>query len=278
MLPAASDAEQAKGAYGLELAGLAAWDLLVPLERGLWPLVQISHEKATGRTNVNTFGDERATVSLGPGEQARLDRSKRHVTFVTAGGPDDGRLTHPFLGSVGAVFAWWQGNLVFHGGAVVAGGGAWALLGSRGTGKSSLLASLATAGCQVLTDDVLVIAENLALAGPRCIDLREEAVGPLGLEGHTLLVREGERQRLELGPVAPEVPLRGWILLSWGSHVELRELGVAERLEGLAANVQGLHHDRFLPLARLPAWQLVRPPDWRSVQIGVEVLLDIWGI
>ena len=57
--------------------------------------------------------------------------------------PEDGRLVHPVLATVGAVFAWWRGDVVFHGGAVVIGDGAWGLLGERGTGKSSLLAGLA---------------------------------------------------------------------------------------------------------------------------------------
>ena len=262
----------------MEVVGLSAEDLLIPLEKGRWPLVRFSHETAANGTDATNIGSDVATITFGGGEQATLDRRKRSVTITTRTGPNDGRLAHPFLGSVGAVFAWWHGNLVFHGGAAVTDQGAWALLGERGTGKSSLLASLAAADCGVLTDDVLVVADELALAGPRCIDLRREAVAPLGLQGRTALVREEHRERLALGPVEPEVPLRGWVHLAWGSDLELRQLDVAERLQGLAANVQGLQRDRLLALARLPAWRLARPRGWRSVEVAVEMLFDVWGV
>ena len=130
------------------------------------------------------------------------------------------------------------------------------------------------AGFDVLTDDVLVISQELALAGPRCVDLRDGSVRFLGLSSETLVVREGQRRRLQLGPVAPEVPLRGWILLSWGPELSLERLSLAERVEGLAANLVGLHQTRFLELGRLPAWRLTRPEEWQSFQPAVERLVE----
>ena len=249
--------------------------MLLPLPAGHWPRVCIECERGSDPVGADTFGDERATIDLGAGESALLDRKSGTATFVSLADPDDGRLIHPVLASVGAVFAWWRGHMVFHGGAIVMGGGAWGLLGSRGSGKSSLLASLALAGYEVLTDDVLVVSGQLALAGPRCVDLRDETVRSLGLAGRTDVVRAGQRERLQIGSVPSEVPLRGWIFLAWGHDVQLEALGPAERLESLASNLVGLHPAGFLDMGGLPAWRLTRPPEWRSFEATVERLVDI---
>jgi hypothetical protein len=181
------------------------------------------------------------------------------------------------LTAAGTVFAWWHGREAFHGGAFVVDGGAWALLGDRGAGKSSLLAALAGAGHAVLTDDLLVTADGVALAGPRCVDLRPDMTGPAGVSGRTTPVRGDERERLVLGTVPAEVPLRGWILLSWRAGAGVSSLDAGERLTRLSAqrNVQGLRHEQFLDLVRLPAWELTRARDRASLEVAVEMALDI---
>jgi hypothetical protein len=175
------------------------------------------------------------------------------------------------------VFALWHGHEAFHGGAFVTPHGAWALLGDRGAGKSSLLAGLAIAGQKILTDDLIVVVDDVALAGPRCADLRESALVPLELDGRTEPVRGGERHRLRLSPVEAEVPLRGWILLSWGAGLNVRALEPGERLRRLTAqrNGPGAHPTRLLELARLPAWELERPLGWESLEPAVRRLLDV---
>ena len=277
MVAGQSDPGQARGAYGSELVGLATNDLLVPLEGGRWPKVRIRVAQYAAPGQIMGLGRDGATIDFGPGERAVLDRQRGEAVFVTTGRSDDGSLIHPLLASAAAVFAWWRGQVVLHGGAFEIGGGAWGLLGVRGSGKSSLLARLALLGHDVMTDDVLVVSGQHALAGPRCVDLREEVVGPLGLSERTDLVRQGHRKRLRLGPVQPEVPLRGWISLGWGPKVRMRALAPGERLACLAANLVGLHHTRFLELGSLPAWELTRPPQWRSFEPAVERLLEVSG-
>jgi hypothetical protein len=228
-----------------------------------------------GRVAADNFGDDSATIDLGAEESLVLDRKSATATFVSPVEVDDGRLVHPVLATVGAVFAWWRGHLVFHGGAVVIGDGAWGLLGVRGSGKSSMLARLALSGHQVLTDDVLVAAHGSAMAGPRGVDLREETVHLLDLTDRTDLVRAGRRKRLPLPPVSPEVPLRGWIVLDWGDEIRIEALGPTERIESLGAHRVALHPARFLDMGSLPAWRLTRPPEWRSLEPAVERVVEI---
>ncbi len=68
-----------------------------------------------------------------------------------------------------------MGRRSFHTGAFVASGGAWGILGGRDDGKSTMLAWLAVHGHEIVCDDVLIVGQGDALAGPRCIDLRQSA-------------------------------------------------------------------------------------------------------
>jgi hypothetical protein len=276
--PSASD-ERGYGAYGLELTGLPHVDLLVPVPSSRsWPVVRVLRELREAVDERPDYADlERADMGLLDGERALLDRREHSATFLVRSVEDDGRIVHPLLTAAGVIFAWWHGFEALHAGAFATPEGAWALLGEQGAGKSSMLARLALAGRPVLTDDLLIVDGKLALAGPRCLDLREDGLGPAGLEAMTEPVRGSERHRLRLGPVEPEVPLRGWILLSWGNDLELRPLSPTERLEQLSAqrNVQGIRVDGLLQLARLPAWELKRPLEWDSFEPAVHQVLEL---
>jgi hypothetical protein len=267
------------GAYGLELTGLPHVDLLVPVPSSRsWPTVRVLRElKATVDERPDYADLERADMGLLDGERALLDRGERSATFLLRSVEDDGRIVHPLLTAAGVIFAWWHGREALHAGAFATPQGAWALLGEQGAGKSSMLARLALTGRPVLTDDLLIVNDKLALAGPRCLDLREDGLAPAGIEGRTERVRGSERHRLRLGPVEPEVPLRGWIFLSWGSDLDLRPLSPTERLELLSAqrNVQGIRPERLLQLARLPAWELERPLHWDSFEPAVDKVLEL---
>lgn len=270
--------ERGYGAYGLELTGLPRVDLLVSVpDSGSWPAVRVLRELGPGEDRPDHADVERADVAVLDGERALLDRREHSVTFLLRSIEDDGRIVHPLLTAAGVIFAWWHGREALHAGAFVTSQGAWALLGDRGAGKSSMLARLALAGRPILTDDLLVVDGELAFAGPRCVDLREQTLAPAGLEGMTEPVRGSERHRLRLGPVEPEVPLRGSFVLSWGDELELRPLSPTERLEQVSAqrNVQGARPAALLQLARLPAWELRRPRDWGSFEAAVGEVLEL---
>ena len=277
ILPRVTDPARARGAYGLEVWGLPDVELLVPVTRGLWPRLDVrvghSHEPASTFSDV---GNERASLNLEGGESALLDRRKRSAVFATNEGSDGGELIHPLLTAAGTVFAWWQGHEAFHGGAFMNGDGAWAILGDRGSGKSSLLAALAMAGHGVLSDDLLVVDGERALAGPRCVDLRSD-VAKSRFAGRTESVRGGQRERFRLGSVEPEVPIRGWIGLGWGARPGIRSLAAGERLAFLASqrNVQGIAPQQLLHLVHLPAWELSRTKDWDSFDGTVEMVLAV---
>ena len=243
-----SDIEQAFGAYGSEVTGLSSRELLVSLETGHWPLVRIRSEQAAPAPVKTVFGRDRATIAFEDGGIARLDRASGTATLQTAEARDDGSLVHPLLATVGAVFAWWRGQVVFHGGAVVMGGGAWELLGERGSGR---------ARCWQASRWPASSADRRRaghLAGTRpCRPALRGSSGRVRQVSRPVERNprraEGQRRRLQLGPVPPEVPLRGWILLSWGPELSLERLSLAERVEGLAANLVGLHQTRFLEWA-----------------------------
>ena len=83
--------------------------------------------------------DERARVELLDGE-AIMRRDAREAHFRTETPLDADELVHPLLGYAALAFANWIGREAFHAGVFLSGGSAWALLGQRGSGKSSTLA------------------------------------------------------------------------------------------------------------------------------------------
>jgi hypothetical protein len=159
-------------------------------------------------------------------------------------------------------------------------GAAWAILGDRGAGKSSLLAVLAAGGHAVLADDLLVLdSAGTAFAAPRAVDLRADAAEHLGVGELVGRLGKRERWRLELDSTPPAAPLAGWIALAWGAELATTAIPVAERLRILAAHraVRLPPEDpgTLLRLAALPAWSLTLPQDWSSLEQAAERLRAI---
>jgi hypothetical protein len=156
-----------------------------------------------------------------------------------------------------------------HGGGIVAGGGVWAVLGHKTAGKSTMLAWLAHNGLPIISDDVLVIDDGTVLAGPRSIDLRREAAQRLDAGEPLGRVGARSRWRMPLGPVEPELPLKGWITLEWGDEIAIRELRGAERLAALlphrGVRLAPTEPGALLRLSTLPHLRLVRPRRWESL-------------
>jgi hypothetical protein len=274
----AEDSGVPVGAYGLTLSGVdGARAFLVPAPPS-WPVLDIVRQQGGGEPRGEMIDDARAELALGGGGHVRLARHPLQAVFETPVRVTDAELVHPFLSGAAAVSAFWLGRESFHAGAFVADGGAWALIGDRQAGKSSMLAWLALHGHGILSDDVLVVDGVAVFAGPRSVDLRAEPAVRLGTGEPLGRVGVRDRWRLQLAPVEAELPLYGWILLGWGEQVEVRRLPGGVRVTELARhrimNVPPRRPEALLDLATLPAWELRRPQRWDSIGAAADQLLQ----
>jgi len=220
--------------------------------------------------------DERARVQLLDGE-AIMRRDAREAHFRTETPLDADELVHPLLGYAALAFANWIGREAFHAGVFLSGGSAWALLGQRGSGKSSTLAWLARNGHAIVADDMLFLDGRTAFVGPRAIDLALATAQHLGLDEDLEAVRQGFRLRLSLDPLAPEHPFAGWVSLAWGDQLEIDTVPAAARIPLL---IEHGHQPRgeanwesVLALAELPTFELRRPHGLESLASAGELLL-----
>ena len=191
--------------------------------------------------------------------------------------PDE--IVHPCLWPAAAVFARWEGRETFHAGAFLDdNGAAWAVLGDSGDGKSTLLGALASAGRDLVVDDLVVTEADRCFAGPRCIDLRPESVTELGIFDQTREVRATSRRRLTLPPIAAQAPLKGWVHLEWGDEISVRSLTAAELIERLARHRRvlplGVDPVNLLELGTRPTLLLSRPRDWGALPEVCKTLLE----
>jgi hypothetical protein len=271
-------APAALGAYGLRLAGLAGCEpLLVSAEKG-WPLVRVALEISDADPPAEWLDGRSAVVRLRTGGWIELDRASGLVTYFVDKRLSDDEIVHPFLAPVAIVASHWHERESIHGGAFLVDGRAWGIVGGRLGGKSSLLATLAARGVDVLADDLLVLDELSAFAGPRTIDLRKDAAAELGLGECIGQAGARMRWRLRLAAVPPSAPVGGWIFVGWGDRIEIRRLRGVETLERLIGSrgirVAPHEPERFLQISMLSAWELRRPRSWSSLHQTVEELLS----
>ena len=181
-----------------------------------WPLLTLRTVLGFDAGHPVGVDEDRASMRVHDG-LVEIDRRRGEALFTARQKPTPDALVHPHLAPVAAIAARWRGHESFHAGAVILGDGAWAVMGAKGSGKSSLLAWLALSGHAVLTDDLLVIdADGNALAGPRSIDLRESAAQRFGVGEPLGVIGARERYRMVVGAVPRPCPLRGFIRLAWG--------------------------------------------------------------
>jgi hypothetical protein len=266
------------GCYGFRLSGLGDAQSLLVEASPTWPALELRHARPRGAApTLDEVGPDDAQLMLQRG-WVELDRRAGLVTFRLPAAPPGRDLVHPYLAPAAAVAARWMGRDSFHAGAVVVGGGAWAILGDKENGKSTTLAWLALQGLPVLTDDLLVVDDGVALAGPRCLDLRSETAARLGVGEPLGVVGERERWRLPLGAVPARVPLLGFVTLTWGHKLALERLRGRERLlallPGRTVRLAPTIPADMLELSSLPVWRLRRPRRWDALPATVRLLLD----
>lgn len=266
-------------AYGLRLRGVDS-SRLVPANGLTWPTVDVRQMGGAMPGGEPWLGDGEGLLDLDGLRRVHLLRSPATATF--RGEPLlPGDLLHPYFGPVGIAFSRWLGRETFHAGAFVAGGGAWAVVGPREAGKSSLLTALARRGVGVLADDLVVVDSLRAFAGPRMLDLRTPPAAELAEALPVERARRGTRWRIRLGAVEPVVPLRGWIFLRWSERVRVERVRTPFVLSRLARwrGRPELPTDpaQMLELAALPAWDVHRPKRWDAVDDTVATLLDVTG-
>ncbi len=226
-------------AYGLRIEGLPSTPWLSATGVEHWPLLRIERSDKAGAPTIDV-------------ERMRA-RIPSHAEV--------GELIHPILCGLVAQVAISRGLDGLHAGSLCGAAGVWAIVGPKRAGKSTLLAACATEGLSVFGDDVLFFGDGRCFAGPRCLDLREDAA-----RGHaaTERVRSATpRERMTLPPVQAEQPLAGIVHLGWSESLALQRLSVAEALRRLidAYSSGGFSSDRsrLLDLAGLPSYELRRP-------------------
>jgi hypothetical protein len=243
-----------------------------------WPALHIIASEVEEAPAEDIFTDRRAEVTLRTGGRLTLDRDRATARFDVPRPLSDDEIAHPYLAAPAIIVSHWLRRLPFHAGAFVHRGAAWGVVGLREAGKSTLLAALALAGHEVLADDVLVIDGATAFAGPRSVDLREEAAQRLDVGVDVGTPGARPRWRLELPAITAQLPFAGWIFLAWGQRPRMQPVGASDRLgrlvDALAMRVSPTEPARLLDLAGRPAWAFERPRDWNRLDESLRCLLE----
>jgi hypothetical protein len=273
----------AAGCYGFRISGVdGARSLLVDAPE-TWPALDIRLVTAgtDGVPERDEVGADRAALPLHGTGWMEIERAGPRITYHLPGDLRAEELVHPYLAPGAAVLARWTGRESFHAGAILGGGGAWAVLGDRESGKSSTLGRLALDGHGVLADDLVVLDGARALAGPRCIDLRPDAAAHLGAGEPLGVVGSRERWRLRLDAVPAAVPLRGWIVLEWADEVAVEPVRGSDRLMALiphrSVRLEPPDAGALVELASLPVLAFRRPRRWDALPEAVERLVAAIG-
>jgi hypothetical protein len=267
------------GAYGLRISGVqGAESVLVRAEAG-WPSLDVVTRIGALEAVGEVVDDDHARIRLRTGGWIELDRDRGLARYTVPAPLSTEELVHPFLAPAAAVCGYWHGRESIHAGGIALGSAAWAVVGDRLGGKSSLLAALAAEGTDIVCDDVLVIDGRGVFAGPRTVDLREDAAAQLGVGEAIGLAGARERWRLRLEPLDRHLTLGGFVFTEWADETGMRRLPASQTLERLFRNrslrVPPRDPAAFLQLSALPAWELRRPRSWASLPAALELLLGV---
>jgi hypothetical protein len=269
------------GVYGFAVDGLDDPELhLLPADPE-WPRLTIVRNGADPEIDPRPPGTvrvepERAEIWMSAGDRIAIDRATLTVHISTQRALADRLVLHPCLGLPASIASYWMGRQALHGGAFCHDGRAFALMGEREAGKSSTLGWLLGQGHQILSDDILIADRGTVFAGPRSVDLRDDAAAVLG--GEDLgVVGNRTRWRLDPGAVPAATPLAGIVHLEWGDDVRIERLGSAESLPSLLKNfvVRPKRGESlaYLELGSLPAWRFTRPRDLSRIdELNAQLL------
>jgi hypothetical protein len=276
-----------RGAFGLEFVGSLVLNepvqkQLVPVV-GHWPGWAFQWERLDTRLEhlphaAATWSEYQCTFAAQPSGFVSVERDSATTTLHLVESPTPAALVHPYFASTSMVVNQWLGRMPFHAGAFVHAGRAWAVLGGREMGKSSLIMSLHQAGVTVLTDDLMVLDGETAYAGPRCLDLRESAADRFDAGEFLGVIGTRERWRVQLPAAPSEVPFGGWVLLDWGDEVSMTLPTPTDRLAALAVHRAAIAAEadsaQLLELLRFPMYRFTRPFEWGAMDNAIEQLLE----
>lgn len=270
-------------AYGLRLAGsfspALAGLVAVSAEHAGWPLARLSWGEHVGPRPPEVRSAHCALVyTLGGFVSSR--REPLAIDVRACYSPTAATVVHPYLASAARVVAHWTGRSSYYGGSFVLGEAAWALLGKRGTGKTTLLCELARLGFPVLSDDVTVLDGMRALVGPRLLAVRDLTLA----RGLAQLPERSSVAGLHLvraGSCPTEAPFGGWVLLERGPRVSLKRLDALELVRRVAPWVSVCPDTPGLLLEwlALPAWVLELPepgsvPGRDNVELAAVAVVE----
>ncbi|KQS68825.1 hypothetical protein [Modestobacter sp. Leaf380] len=266
------------GCYGFALPDLTEAAHLLRSVAPEAPALRVTQSRPSAGQSLDAEPDDPGSIPFsGGGGHVRLDRGGMAAHYVTDREIPHEHLVHPYLARVMASAAAWLDRDALHAGAIDLDGRAWGVLGTRDSGKSSLLTQAHVLGLPVLTDDVVVIADGEVLPGPASIDLREGAAEHFGIGEALGRVGRRDRWRVTLPP-ASAAPLAGWVLPLWDDDVSVTPVPLTSRLPVLMVNraLPGPPPDpaQFFDLAALPIVVWRRPRDWTRMAEATDVLLE----
>ena len=204
----------------------AAWGLRFPSPGGCgWPCSPRLARLAAGDADLCLGLDRRSMAVADIGTLKRsiwrfppvgCYRSPGHMpwslTLPTCPAPEF--VVQPHLATAASCIVVRTGKQAFHAGAVVIDGGAWAILGTKGAGKSTVLGRLHQMGFSILTDEYLFVTVPSRRRPSMCRPVLGASSGAPSRDRSGLRRRrpsgalEGAFRRAELA-----LPLHGWIQL-----------------------------------------------------------------
>ena len=270
------------GVYGLRIdapSGLVDPSLVVTAQPSwpVWTIVWEPTPPSGAEPVVESWSPDMAVLAAQPEGRITVDRSRARTTLQLPDPPTPASFLHPYLASTAVVANHWLGRAPFHAGSFAYDGRIWGVLGTRETGKSSLLMCLHAAGVQVLGDDVLVVDGAIAFAGPRCLDLRRSAADHFGSGEYLGVVGTRERWRVTLPPAPSQLPFGGWILPDWSDRIAVGRTDTTTKFRALVDNAgltaPGVPTPGLLDLVTYPMLHFSRPRDWTRADEALEHLL-----